>query len=157
MTSERKNTYNFKTKQKITEQADRLTKVLLFILALFIMSEAPHGVFLLLAAYYGPKFYWMYYYYAMEVFNTLTHISESFNFVIYYSLSSQFRATFKALFNRNNEEVSNSKTSTQTSPSSVPEMRKLCDNSNQFTSISAISSTTTHSVIKIMVHNELAQ
>ena len=110
--------------QKIKEQTNRTTKILLVILVLFIMGEVPNGVALCLTAYYGPEFYWKYYYYAMEVFNSLTHITAACNFVIYYSLSNQFRATFKELFTHVNEETSNSKLSTQTPRSSLAEISK---------------------------------
>ncbi|XP_065204094.1 sex peptide receptor-related protein 2-like [Planococcus citri] len=69
-------------------------------------TEIPHGICATLTGILGPKFYWGYYYYVMEIGNCFTHISTSFNFVFYYTMSSQFRKNFKALFKRNGNRSS---------------------------------------------------
>ncbi|XP_065204531.1 sex peptide receptor-like [Planococcus citri] len=90
--------------QKLMEKrTDRTTIILLLILALFIATEIPHGICATITGFLGPKFYWGYYYYIMEVANTFVHISSSFNFVFYYTMSNQFRTTFKALFKSNGD------------------------------------------------------
>ena len=92
-------------RKRITQQTFQTSKFLIFILLTFIIGELPHGICALLSAYYGPKFFWKYYYYAMEIFNTITHISECFNFAIYYYMSPQFRKAFKQLFNSSSQPV----------------------------------------------------
>ncbi|XP_065209249.1 sex peptide receptor-like [Planococcus citri] len=87
------------------QHTTRTTKILMIILGLFVTAEVPHGVHLVLFALYGPKFFWDYYYYAQEVMNLFIQISESFNFVIYYAMSQQFRKNFRQLFDKNNSQL----------------------------------------------------
>ncbi|XP_065209238.1 G-protein coupled receptor dmsr-1-like isoform X2 [Planococcus citri] len=84
------------SKQK--QPTDRTTKLLLVVLALFFISEIPHGICCLLTAIYGSKFFLGCYLFLAEIFNTLTLFCTSVNFVIYYIMSQQFRNTFNELF-----------------------------------------------------------
>ena len=140
----RNDTYNFKIKQRLTQQTDRTTKFLILILMLFIIGEVPHGIFCLFTVRYGPKFFWKYYYYGMEFCNSLTHISESFNFILYYSMSSQFRDTFRKLFTAGSKAQRNSQLSTQLSNASLPGINKTSNNIHRSSSINTISSTGTY-------------
>lgn len=136
--SQRKNVHNMERRRKIDQHTDRTTKVLLIILLLFIMGEVPHGIFAMITVYYGPKFFWKHYFYGMEIFNSLTHISESFNFVIYYAMSYQFRNTFKALFDSSSND-GNTVTS-QRSNSSLNGITKVQGNCNRSPSITTVGS-----------------
>ncbi|XP_065209227.1 G-protein coupled receptor dmsr-1-like [Planococcus citri] len=90
---------------KNKHQTYRITVMLLMILGLLVVGELPHGIYCLLTAILGPKFYTQRYSYAAEVFNTLVKFCECANFVIYYIMSHRFRNTFKALFrSRNGDE-----------------------------------------------------
>ena len=112
-------TYSTKIRLRISKQTNQATKLLIVILVLFVIGQVPHGIYSTLSLYYGPKFFWMYYYKKMEIFNTITFITETFNFFVYYSMNSQFRRTFKELFfSSNNNERNNSEKSTQLSVAS---------------------------------------
>ena len=122
------NINNSKIKQRLTKQTDRITKLLILILMLFIIGEVPHGIYCIFTVFYGPKFFWKYYYYGMEFCNSLTHISELFNFILYYSMSSQFRKAFRKLFTAGRKAPQNSQLSTQLSNSSLPGIDKTSHN-----------------------------
>ena len=118
--SKRQNTYNIRMEKQVKQQTNQVTKLLIFVLITFIIGELPHGICIFLNAYYGPKFFWAYYYYAMEIFNSITHISECFNLVIYYSMSPQFGKVSKALFISSSKTIFHSLKSSQKSDSSLP-------------------------------------
>lgn len=89
---------NNKTHTKRKHSTDRTTKMLLVVLGLFFVSEIPHGVCCILTAIYGSKFFLGCYLFLAEMFNTLTLVCTSLNFIIYYFMSQQFRNTFNELF-----------------------------------------------------------
>lgn len=139
--SKRRDSYNDRMEQQIRKTTERTTKILVVILAFFVLGEVPFGIGAFLTAWYGPKFFWKYFYYGIELCNSLTHVSETLNFVIYYSMCDQFRSTFKALFtdNLNNSMIKIS----QRSSSSLSSVNKPQDILAQSSSIVTISSSGT--------------
>lgn len=144
--SKRKNTYNSRMKEQIRKQTARTTKILLVILALFVVAEAPHGIYGFLAAWYGPKFFWKHYYYGIEIFNTFIHVAESFNFVVYYTMSRQFRSTFIGLFSVKSKK--NQVTPQRSISSSLPGVDKPRFDSTGSSSIVTISSIYSNDLVK---------
>ncbi|XP_065204527.1 G-protein coupled receptor dmsr-1-like [Planococcus citri] len=76
---------------------DRTTRMLLVILALFFIPEMPPAIGFILIVIIGKKFS-VCYAYLFEVFNATVLICISCNFIVYYTMSRQFRDTFIQLF-----------------------------------------------------------
>ncbi|XP_065202874.1 sex peptide receptor-related protein 2-like [Planococcus citri] len=81
-------------------QTNRITTILLILLTLFIIGELPHGIGCSLVVILGNKFLVKYYYPSAQVFNSIRIFCTSIHFLVYYSLSEQFRITLKTLFKR---------------------------------------------------------
>ncbi|XP_065209230.1 sex peptide receptor-related protein 2-like [Planococcus citri] len=95
-----------------TDPTDRTTKMLLMILAIFIISELPDGIFCTLTAFRGKEFFHKYYYPSWELITTLVQVCDNLNFIVFYTMSNQFRVTFKALFRKRNGDMSDSPANT---------------------------------------------
>ncbi|XP_065204461.1 FMRFamide receptor-like [Planococcus citri] len=95
-TSSRSNTKNAKMRQ----ETNRSTAILLAVAALFFIAEFPRGILWLLATINEDD--WDTCYYSLVwIFETIININTSITFMVYYTLSQQFRTTSKSLFSRN--------------------------------------------------------
>lgn len=79
-------------------QAERVTKMLLAILILFLVSEVPQGILGLLSAIPNAGFFPCYKNLG-DVMDMLVLFNSAVNFILYCFMSQQFRTTFKKLCN----------------------------------------------------------
>ena len=79
-------------------QTDRTTRMLLAVLLLFLLTEFPQGILGLLSVWLGDKFFENCYQKLGEVMDVLALINSAINFILYCSMSRQFRSTFNQLF-----------------------------------------------------------
>ncbi|XP_014285898.1 G-protein coupled receptor dmsr-1 [Halyomorpha halys] len=79
-------------------QTDRTTRMLLAVLLLFLITEFPQGVLVLLSIYRGQDFFTDCYQKLGEIMDILALINSAINFMIYCAMSRQFRTTFSLLF-----------------------------------------------------------
>lgn len=77
---------------------DRTTKMLLAVLLLFLLTEFPAGLLALLSGILGTEFFNNVYLNFGETMDALALINSAINFIIYCSMSRQFRDTFAFLF-----------------------------------------------------------
>lgn len=77
---------------------DRTTRMLLAVLLLFLFTEFPAGLLSLLSGILGSDFHKHVYMNVGEVMDALALINSAINFIIYCSMSQQFRNTFAAMF-----------------------------------------------------------
>lgn len=77
---------------------DRTTRMLLAVLLLFLLTEFPSGLLALLSGILGNDFYKHVYVNVGEVMDALALINSAINFIIYCSMSQQFRNTFAYMF-----------------------------------------------------------
>lgn len=80
------------------KQTDRTTKMLLAVLLLFLITEFPQGILGLLANILGEGFYRSCYHPLGDVLDILALFNSAINFMIYCTMSRQFRKTFSLLF-----------------------------------------------------------
>ncbi|KAK3915628.1 Sex peptide receptor [Frankliniella fusca] len=80
------------------KQTDRTTKMLLAVLLLFLITEAPQGLLGLLSVLLGGKFFRECYVKLGDVMDILALINSAINFMVYCCMSRQFRNTFNQLF-----------------------------------------------------------
>ncbi|XP_065204443.1 sex peptide receptor-related protein 2-like [Planococcus citri] len=93
-------TRSYMKNAKIRQQTNTSTAILLAVAALYFMTEFPRGMLWLLATINEDD--WNTCYYSLVwIFGTITNINVSITFIVYYTLSLQFRTTFKSLFSRN--------------------------------------------------------
>ncbi|XP_071526788.1 G-protein coupled receptor dmsr-1-like [Panulirus ornatus] len=79
------------------KQADRVTKMLLAILVLFLASEVPQGILGLLTVIPDSGFFPCYQKLG-EIMDMLVLFNSAINFLLYCAMSQQFRDTFSELF-----------------------------------------------------------
>ncbi|KAJ8879760.1 hypothetical protein PR048_020368 [Dryococelus australis] len=79
-------------------QTDRTTRMLLAVLLLFLITEFPQGILGLLSMFLGEQFFNSCYVGLGEVMDILALINSAINFILYCSMSRQFRTTFAQLF-----------------------------------------------------------
>ncbi|KAG8190887.1 hypothetical protein JTE90_010312 [Oedothorax gibbosus] len=77
---------------------DRTTRMLLAVLLLFLLTEFPAGLLALLSGILGSDFFNNVYLNFGETMDALALINSAINFIIYCTMSRQFRDTFKLLF-----------------------------------------------------------
>lgn len=77
--------------------ADRVTKMLLVILVLFLASEVPQGILSLLTVIIGSEFFPCYRNLG-DTMDMLVLLNSAINFLLYCAMSKQFRDTFSELF-----------------------------------------------------------
>ncbi|KAL6422630.1 hypothetical protein ACFW04_010690 [Cataglyphis niger] len=90
-----------KKKRKSTDkerQTDRTTNMLLVVLMLFLFTEMPQGILGLLSVTLGTEFVKTCYVQLGDVIDILTLINSAINFILYCTMSRQFRMTFNQLF-----------------------------------------------------------
>ncbi|KAH8272386.1 hypothetical protein KR018_002410 [Drosophila ironensis] len=80
------------------KQTDRTTRMLLAVLLLFLITEFPQGIMGLLNALLGDAFFTQCYLKLSDLMDILALINSSINFILYCSMSRQFRSTFALLF-----------------------------------------------------------
>ncbi|XP_033240113.1 uncharacterized protein MsR1 [Drosophila pseudoobscura] len=80
------------------KQTDRTTRMLLAVLLLFLITEFPQGIMGLLNALLGDAFFLQCYLRLSDLMDILALINSSINFILYCSMSKQFRTTFTLLF-----------------------------------------------------------
>ncbi|XP_049765773.1 G-protein coupled receptor dmsr-1-like [Schistocerca cancellata] len=87
------------TRQQDKErQTDRTTRMLLAVLLLFLVTELPQGVLGLLSGLLGQRFFAECYVPLGELMDALALLNSAVNFILYCSMSRQFRQTFSQLF-----------------------------------------------------------
>ncbi|GAB1598396.1 sex peptide receptor-like [Argonauta hians] len=79
-------------------KTNRTTKMLLTVVVLFLVTETPHGIFILIGSFH--TFFQKYYFYLGDTLDILTLINSGINFVLYCTMSKQFRETFIRIFFR---------------------------------------------------------
>lgn len=93
-----------KRKQRLKNRADndkthdRTTRMLLAILLLFLVTEFPSGIIALLSGILGKPFFDNVYLNLGEAVDLLALVNSAINFILYCSMSRQFRDTFASLF-----------------------------------------------------------
>ncbi|XP_043582984.1 G-protein coupled receptor dmsr-1-like [Bombus pyrosoma] len=83
---------------KSEKRADRTTKMLVAVLLLFLVTEIPQGILGLLSGVLGDCFFRNCYHNFGEVMDILALLNGAINFILYCSMSRQFRTTFGHLF-----------------------------------------------------------
>lgn len=87
-----------KAVSKSERRADRTTKMLVAVLLLFLITELPQGIFGLLSVVLGKDFFEGCYNRFGETMDLLALLNGSINFILYCSMSRQFRTTFGNIF-----------------------------------------------------------
>ncbi|RWS20679.1 class A rhodopsin-like G-protein coupled receptor GPRmys [Leptotrombidium deliense] len=72
--------------------------MLLGVLILFLLTESPTGILVLVAGIVGEAFFLNVYKPLGEILDLLALVNSAVNFVLYCSMSKQFRQTFAKLF-----------------------------------------------------------
>ncbi|XP_058987909.1 G-protein coupled receptor dmsr-1-like [Musca domestica] len=80
------------------KQTDRTTQMLLAVLMLFLITELPQGIMGLLNTILGEAFFMQCYLKLSDLMDILALLNSSINFILYCSMSRQFRQTFILLF-----------------------------------------------------------
>ncbi|KFM80370.1 FMRFamide receptor, partial [Stegodyphus mimosarum] len=87
-----------KVRSECDKSHDRTTKMLLAVLLLFLLTEFPSGMLALLSGALGDEFFNNVYLNFGETMDILALVNSAVNFIIYCSMSRQFRDTFAFLF-----------------------------------------------------------
>lgn len=77
---------------------DRTTRMLLAVLLLFLITEFPQGILALLSGVLGEDFFRTCYHNFGEMMDILALINSAINFILYCTMSRQFRNNFRELF-----------------------------------------------------------
>lgn len=83
---------------KTERRTERTTKMLLAVLLLFLLTEVPQAILVLVSAVRGKEFFIKCYYIIGNFMDILALINGAINFILYCSMSRQFRQTFGQLF-----------------------------------------------------------
>ncbi|XP_015587435.1 sex peptide receptor isoform X1 [Cephus cinctus] len=83
---------------KSERRADRTTRMLVAVLLLFLVTEFPQGILGLLSGVLGDCFFRNCYHNFGEIMDILALLNGAINFILYCSMSRQFRTTFGQLF-----------------------------------------------------------
>lgn len=82
-------------------QTDRTTRMLVAVLILFLVTEIPQGVMALLSGVLGNQFFTRCYSTGMgEILDLLALLNSAINFLLYCSMSRQFRRAARTQFRR---------------------------------------------------------
>ncbi|KAG6456765.1 hypothetical protein O3G_MSEX009945 [Manduca sexta] len=81
-------------RSKAERRTDRTTKMLVAVLLLFLLTEFPQGILGLLSGVLGRCFFKRCYNLFGELMDALALLNGAINFVLYCSMSRQFRTTF---------------------------------------------------------------
>ncbi|EFX79023.1 putative neuropeptide G protein-coupled receptor, partial [Daphnia pulex] len=81
-----------RNRRKLSHQTDRTTRMLVAVLVLFLVTEIPQGVMALLSGVLGRQFFIKCYSTGMgEILDLLALLNSAINFLLYCSMSRQFR------------------------------------------------------------------
>lgn len=83
---------------KSERRTERTTKMLVAVLLLFLITEFPQGILALLSGIYGKEFFRQYYHVTGDFMDILALLNGAINFILYCSMSRQFRQNFGLLF-----------------------------------------------------------
>ncbi|XP_046970396.1 G-protein coupled receptor dmsr-1-like [Vanessa cardui] len=86
-----------KRQHKADKRTDRTTKMLLAVLLLFLVTELPQGILGLMSGLLGWCFFKRCYDLFGEMMDFLALLNGAINFILYCSMSRQFRQTFRQL------------------------------------------------------------
>lgn len=86
-----------KRQNKADRRANRTTKMLIAVLVLFLVTELPQGILGLLSGLLGRCFFKGCYDLFGELMDALALLNGAINFILYCSMSRQFRMTFRQL------------------------------------------------------------
>ncbi|KAI5642988.1 serpentine type 7TM GPCR chemoreceptor srw domain-containing protein [Phthorimaea operculella] len=86
-----------KRQHKADKRTDRTTKMLLAVLLLFLVTELPQGILGLMSGLLGWCFFKRCYDLFGELMDFLALLNGAINFILYCSMSRQFRQTFRAM------------------------------------------------------------
>lgn len=89
---------NFQGIAKSEKRTDRTTRMLVAVLLLFLITEIPQGILGLLSGVLGDCFFRSCYHNFGEIMDILALLNGAINFILYCSMSRQFRTTFGQLF-----------------------------------------------------------
>ncbi|XP_071527554.1 G-protein coupled receptor dmsr-1-like isoform X2 [Panulirus ornatus] len=91
-------TDHVKTHKKNEGATERTTSMLVVVMLLFLLTEAPQGVLTVLSLVYGHDFFSDCYIQLGDFMDLLALINSSINFLLYCVMSKQFRDTFVSLY-----------------------------------------------------------
>ncbi|XP_068620715.1 G-protein coupled receptor dmsr-1-like isoform X2 [Battus philenor] len=83
--------------RKANRRTDRTTKMLLAVLLLFLLTEFPQGIMGLMSGILGLCFFKRCYNLFGEIMDLLALVNGAINFILYCTMSRQFRLTFRQL------------------------------------------------------------
>lgn len=83
---------------KTERRTERTTRMLVAVLLLFLLTEAPQAILVLMSAVRGTEFFLKCYHVNGEFMDILALINGAINFILYCCMSRQFRQTFGQLF-----------------------------------------------------------
>ncbi|KAK5645400.1 hypothetical protein RI129_006700 [Pyrocoelia pectoralis] len=86
------------SRQNKEQQTDRTTRMLLAVLFLFLITEFPQAILGLLSVSIGPEFEMQCYNPLGDLMDILALTNSAINFILYCSMSRQFRSSFQAAF-----------------------------------------------------------
>lgn len=86
-----------KRQHKADKRTDRTTKMLLAVLLLFLVTELPQGILGMMSGLLGKCFFDKCYNLFGELMDFLALLNGAINFILYCSMSRQFRQTFRTL------------------------------------------------------------
>lgn len=98
MFGKHKKTFFCRRNIKTDKRTDRTTKMLVAVLLLFLITEIPQGILGLLSGILGKAFFVQCYHLFGELMDILALLNGAINFILYCSMSRQFRTTFGHLF-----------------------------------------------------------
>lgn len=85
-------------KNRKARRIDRTTNILIAVLTLFIITELPQGILGLLSVVFGQKFFKTCYASLGDLMDILALFNGAVDFILYCTMSKQFRQTFGQLF-----------------------------------------------------------
>lgn len=85
-------------KRKKHRRIDRTTNILIAVLTLFIITELPQGILGLLSVIFGKQFFKTCYVSLGDLMDILALFNGAVDFILYCTMSKQFRKTFGQLF-----------------------------------------------------------
>ncbi|XP_065209215.1 G-protein coupled receptor dmsr-1-like [Planococcus citri] len=102
------NVQNYARKLKLKHQNDRSIIILLIVIVLFFITKVPSGILYLMSIIYDRSVYNRECFFGLRaIFSTLTAINMSVTFVLYYTMSQNFRITFGSLFKKDGSSFLN--------------------------------------------------
>ncbi|CAH0713261.1 unnamed protein product, partial [Brenthis ino] len=84
-------------RSKAERRTDRTTRMLVAVLLLFLLTEFPQGILGLMSGMLGRCFFKYCYNLFGELMDALALLNGAINFVLYCSMSKQFRTTFRQI------------------------------------------------------------